>query len=95
MNRLRAFIKKEFKHLLRDYRTVLIIFGIPLVQLLLFGHVISTEIKNARIALIDAAVGVQALADLGAVFDDRQQSPPENPVQFVVFEYVEPQSPSC
>ena len=32
---------------------MLIIFGIPLVQLLLFGHVISTEIKNARIAILD------------------------------------------
>ena len=39
--------------MLRDYRTVIIIFGIPVVQLLLFGHVITTEIKNASIGILD------------------------------------------
>jgi len=53
MKRFKAFIIKEFRHMLRDYRTVLIIFGIPIVQLMLFGHVITTEIKNAPIAILD------------------------------------------
>jgi ABC-2 type transport system permease protein len=39
--------------MLRDYRTVLIIFGIPIVQLMLFGHVITTEVKNAPITILD------------------------------------------
>jgi len=41
--------------MLRDFRTVLIIFGIPIIQLLLFGYVITTEIKNAPIAILDPA----------------------------------------
>ncbi|MBN1952648.1 MAG: ABC transporter permease [Bacteroidales bacterium] len=53
MNRFIAFVRKEFKHLLRDYRTVLIIFGIPIAQLLLFGHVITTEIKDAEVGILD------------------------------------------
>lgn len=53
MNRFIAFVRKEFKHLLRDYRTVLIIFGIPVIQLLLFGHVITTEIKDAEIGVLN------------------------------------------
>jgi ABC-2 type transport system permease protein len=53
MKRFLAFVKKEFKHLLRDYRTVIVLFGIPLIQLILFGYVITTEIKNARIAVLD------------------------------------------
>lgn len=53
MKRFAAFIVKEFRHLLRDYRTVIIIFGIPLAQLMLFGYVITTEIKNADIAILD------------------------------------------
>jgi ABC-2 type transport system permease protein len=53
MKRFVAFISKEFKHLLRDYRTVIILFGIPLIQLILFGYVITTEIKNAQIAILD------------------------------------------
>lgn len=53
MNRFLAFVSKEFMHLFRDPRTVIILFGIPVVQLLIFGYVISTEIKNARIGILD------------------------------------------
>jgi ABC-2 type transport system permease protein len=53
MKRFYAFINKEFKHLLRDYRTVIILFGIPIIQLILFGYVITTEIKDAQIAILD------------------------------------------
>jgi ABC-2 type transport system permease protein len=53
MNRFSAFIIKEFRHLLRDYRTVIIIFGIPVIQLILFGYVINTDLKNVKIAILD------------------------------------------
>lgn len=53
MNRLASFVIKEFKHIFRDKRTMLILFGIPVVQLLLFGYVITNEIKNASIAIYD------------------------------------------
>ncbi|MFC5411240.1 ABC transporter permease [Larkinella bovis] len=53
MNRFMAFVKKEFFHILRDRRTLLILFGLPLVQVLLFGFALTNEIKNARIAILD------------------------------------------
>ncbi len=53
MNRFYAFIIKEFRHLIRDPRTVFVLFAIPVIQLLLFGYVISNEIKNAHIAVLD------------------------------------------
>ena len=53
MRRFRGFVVKEFYHIFRDYRTLLILFGMPAVQLLLFGYVITNEIKNARIAVYD------------------------------------------
>ena len=53
MNRFRGFVVKEFYHIFRDYRTLLILFGMPAVQLLLFGYVITNEIKDARIAIYD------------------------------------------
>ncbi len=53
MNRFVAFIIKEFRHILRDRRTLLILFGMPVTQVLLFGYVLSNEVKNARIAIID------------------------------------------
>lgn len=53
MKRFFAFVKKEFFHILRDRRTLLILFGLPFVQVLLFGFALTNEIKNANIALLD------------------------------------------
>jgi ABC-2 type transport system permease protein len=53
MKRFLGFVVKELYHIFRDYRTLLILFGIPAVQLLLFGYVITNEIKDARIAIYD------------------------------------------
>jgi ABC-2 type transport system permease protein len=53
MNRFTGFIKKEFFHILRDPRTLIIVLGIPIAQLLLFGFVINTEIKDVKIAVYD------------------------------------------
>lgn len=50
---MRGFIIKEFYHIFRDYRSMLVLFGMPIVQVLLFGFALSTEIKNAPIAIID------------------------------------------
>ncbi len=53
MNRFLGFVKKEFLHIFRDYRTLIILFGIPAAQILIFGYVVSTEIKNAGVAFLD------------------------------------------
>jgi len=53
MTQLLSFIKKEFRHIFRDYRTMVILFGIPIAQLLIFGTVIKSEIKDVRIAVYD------------------------------------------
>lgn len=53
MNRLSGFIKKEFIHIFRDVRTLVIIFGIPAAQILIFGFAVRTDIKNAGIAVLD------------------------------------------
>ena len=53
MKRFKGFVIKEFFHIFRDFRTVLILFGIPVVQLLLFGYVVTNEIKDAKIAIYD------------------------------------------
>ncbi len=47
------FIKKEFFHLWRDKRTMLILFGMPLMQILIFGFALTNEVKNTRIAILD------------------------------------------
>ncbi|WP_048747093.1 ABC transporter permease [Capnocytophaga ochracea] len=55
MKQLIAFIRKEFYHVFRDRRTLLILFGIPIVQIILFGQALSSEVKNIGIAVLDEA----------------------------------------
>jgi len=50
---MRGFIIKEFYHIFRDVRTMIILFGMPVAQILLFGFALTNEIKNARIAVLD------------------------------------------
>jgi len=57
MKRFWGFVVKEFLHIIRDYRTLLILFGMPAVQLILFGFVLTNEIKDARIAVLDQSGG--------------------------------------
>ncbi len=53
MKQLLTFIRKEFYHVLRDRRVLLMLFGLPIVQVILFGFALSTEIKNTGVAVFD------------------------------------------
>jgi ABC-2 type transport system permease protein len=53
MKQLYTFIKKEFLHVLRDKRTLMVLFGMPIVQILLFGFALSTEVKDTKLAILD------------------------------------------
>ncbi|MCK9255013.1 MAG: ABC transporter permease [Bacteroidales bacterium] len=53
MNRFTGFLKKEFLHIFRDLRTMMILFLIPVLLVLIFGFVIKNEIKDAKIAILD------------------------------------------
>ncbi|HBX45619.1 ABC transporter permease [Limibacterium fermenti] len=50
-----AFVRKEFRHMFRDRKTLLILFGLPVVQILLFGFALTNEIKDSRIVICDYA----------------------------------------
>jgi ABC-2 type transport system permease protein len=53
MKRFWGFVIKELNHILRDPRTLLILFGMPAVMLLIFGYVVTNELKDIRIAILD------------------------------------------
>jgi ABC-2 type transport system permease protein len=55
MKQFIAFINKEFHHILRDPQTLLILLGMPVVQIILFGFALTNEVKNSRIAVLDLA----------------------------------------
>ena len=65
MKQFIAFIKKEFYHILRDKRTMLILIGMPVVQIILFGFAISTEVRNVQTAVLinSANTDIQRIVD--------------------------------
>ncbi len=48
-----AFIRKEFRHVWRDRRSLSILLGLPIIMMLLFGFAISNEVKDSNIAVLD------------------------------------------
>ena len=50
---MKGFLKKEFLQIFRDYRSLMILFGMPIVQVMLFGYAITMEIKDVPIAVLD------------------------------------------
>ena len=51
-----SFILKEAKHILRDKRTMLILFGMPIAMMLLFGFAVTTDVKNVRTVVVTSSM---------------------------------------
>jgi ABC-2 type transport system permease protein len=69
MKQFLIFVRKEFYHIFRDTRTMLIIIGIPVFQILIIGFAISTEVKHVQVAVYDPSNDVstrQIIDRLGA-----------------------------
>jgi ABC-2 type transport system permease protein len=52
--RLKRMMIKEFLHVLRDPRMLGVIFGVPIIQTLLFGYVVSTDVTDVPTAVVDS-----------------------------------------
>ena len=52
---MKRFVIKEFLHIFRDIRSMIILFGMPVAQVLLFGYAITNEIKDVKVSVIDHA----------------------------------------
>ncbi len=55
MKQFFIFVKKEFLHVFRDNKTLLMLFGLPIAQIVLFGFALTNEIKNSNIVICDYA----------------------------------------
>lgn len=53
MSAFRSFVVKEIRHILRDRQTLAVLLLLPIVQVLLFGFAIRTDVENVRLAIID------------------------------------------
>src|SRR4030095_2414602 len=77
MKQFLSFVRKEFFHILRDRRTMFILLGMPVVQIIIFGFALTNEVKNAKIAVLDYAKDVASASltsEIGAskYFDIKQ-----------------------
>ncbi|MBR1551040.1 MAG: ABC transporter permease [Muribaculaceae bacterium] len=56
MNQFVSFVIKEARHIVRDRRTMLILFGMPVVLMLLFGFAITTDVRNVRTVVVTSSI---------------------------------------
>jgi ABC-2 type transport system permease protein len=62
MTALLGLLRKETYHILRDRRTLVVIIALPIVQVILFGSAIRTDVDRARLAIVDPAPDTVTLA---------------------------------
>ena len=56
MKQFLSFVTKEGHHILRDRRTMLILFGMPVIMMLLFGFAISTDVRDVRTVVVTSSL---------------------------------------
>jgi ABC-2 type transport system permease protein len=50
---VRAIIRKEIYHLLRDFRSLYLAFALPLLLILLFGYALSLDVEHVETVVVD------------------------------------------
>ena len=55
MKALKGLLRKEGYHILRDRRTLVVLLALPVVQVVLFGFAIRTDVNDVRLAIVDPA----------------------------------------
>jgi ABC-2 type transport system permease protein len=68
MRQFISFVIKEFQHIFRDKKTLLVLFGIPVMQILIFGFVITNDFKNIGIAVMDESGDEKSQALINRIF---------------------------
>ena len=62
MKQFRSFVIKESRHILRDKRTMLILFGMPVMLMFIFGFAITNDVKNVRTVVVTSQMDHQTRA---------------------------------
>ena len=62
MNALRGLLRKETYHILRDRRTLAVLIFMPIIQVILFGFSIRTDVRDVRLAIVDPSPDAATLA---------------------------------
>jgi ABC-2 type transport system permease protein len=62
MRSLLGLLRKEVQHIRRDPRTLAVIVALPIVQVVLFGYAIRTDVDHVRLAIVDPRPDEETLA---------------------------------
>src|SRR6516225_2289695 len=62
MKQFLSFVKKEFHHIFRDKRTMLILLGMPIIQIIIFGFALTNEVKDSGIGVYDQSKDVATVS---------------------------------
>ena len=62
-----SFIIKETQHIMRDRRTMMILFGMPIILMLIFGFAISTDVRNVRTVVVMSQIDHQTQRMINAL----------------------------
>ncbi|MCK5692284.1 MAG: ABC transporter permease, partial [Bacteroidales bacterium] len=68
MSRFFGFVKKEFQHIFRDVRTLVILFVLPVVMIVLFGFVVTTEIRDVEVGILDRSMDEASIRATQKIF---------------------------
>jgi ABC-2 type transport system permease protein len=68
VSRFFGFVRKEFQHIFRDKRTLLILFGLPIVMIVLFGYVVTTEISDVEVGIWDRSMDQASIQATQKIF---------------------------
>ncbi len=71
MSALAGLLRKEARHILRDRRTLAVILLMPVVQVVLFGYAVRTDVKHVRLAVVDPSPDADTLALRGRLAGSR------------------------
>lgn len=88
MKRFIGFVTKEFYHIFRDKRSMFILFGMPIAQIMLFGFAITNEINNVNIAILDQSKDTETQKIINKInaspyFNIEQEISSENQIESV------------
>jgi ABC-2 type transport system permease protein len=71
MKQFLSLVRKEFSHIFRDLQTMVILLGMPIAQIILFGFALTNEVKNAKIAVLDLSKDVSTTAIVSQLASSR------------------------
>lgn len=68
MRRFLGFVKKEFLHIFRDGKTLIILFGLPVVMIIVFGYVVTMDIHDVEVGIWDRSGDAETLQATQKIF---------------------------